>query len=155
IAAAGFASHGVLAGGTWTNAITVGGRAYDPGERIVAANKFVSPGYFLAMGIPLIAGRDFDGRDERTYEPGDPPLSMRVAIANETFVRKYLAPGEALGRRIGLGRNPGTTTPIEIVGIVGDAKYASVREDTPAQLYFPFLEASAIPGLTMYVRTRG
>jgi predicted permease len=154
LSAAGFASHQVLAGGAWRNTITIEGRAYDPSERVVAANKFVSPGYFTTMGISLIAGRDFDSRDERVSAPDDPPLAMRVAIANETFVRRYLDGKSALGRRVGFGRNPGTPTPIEIVGVVGDAKYTAVREDIPPQLYFPFLEAPQIPGFTMYVRTR-
>jgi predicted permease len=154
IATAGFASHPVLAGGGWRNFITIEGRASNPSERVVALNKFVSPGYFATLGIPIIAGRDFDGRDERISAPDDPPVPVRVAIANETFVKRYLDGKPALGRRIGFGRNPGTPTPIEIVGVVGDAKYTSVREDMPAQLYFPFLEASQIPGFTMYVRTR-
>jgi predicted permease len=155
VVGATFSSHSLLTGGAWRNAITIDGRPYNPAERVTAANKFVSPGYFATLGIPLIDGRDFDGRDEQTLPPGSPPLSMRTAIANQAFVKRYLLDGKpAVGRRIGLGRNPGTPTPIEIVGVVGDAKYTLVREEIPPQLYFPFLEASGIPGMVVYVRTR-
>src|SRR5262249_15569573 len=58
-------------------------------------------------------------------------------------------------RHIGFGINPGTKTPIEIVGVVRDAKYDGVRDEIPRQVFFPFLQNDFAGGAVMYVRTRG
>jgi predicted permease len=152
VSGAGFASNPLLAGGSWNSNITIAGRPYDPNERVLTHNNGVSPGYFAAMGIRVIAGRDFDTRDERQVEPGQdaPP---RVAIVNQEFVKRFLDGRDPLGLRIGTGRDPGTPTPIEIVGLVSTAAYTSLRSDPLPQVYFPFFEAPEIGGLTMYVRT--
>ena len=113
----------------------------------------VSPGYFKAMGIPLLAGRDFDHRDERTVEPAPEAPAYRVAIVNERFARHYFGDASAIGRRIGFGGNPNTRTPIEIVGVVRDSKYTDVRDDVQRQVFFPFLEDPRPSGFTVYLRT--
>ncbi len=160
VTGAAFVSHGLLAGGSWNNRITIEGRAYDPNARPWAMMNQISPGYFGAMGIPLVAGRDFDQRDENLTAPGAKeresmiaPAPPRVAIANEQFVKQYLNGREALGIHVGFGSDPGTTTPTEIVGVVATAKYTSMRSEPTAQLYFPYFESPSIDGFTMYVRT--
>jgi predicted permease len=153
VAGAGFASHALLEGGSWNSAITIEGRAYDPSNVVVTHNNLISPGYFDAMGIRILAGRDFDSRDQRDNPPGDDTLPPSVAIANEQFVKQYLNGRDPIGHRIGFGANPGSKTPIEIVGVVTTAKYTSMRSEPKAQLYFPFLEGPSIVGMTMYVRT--
>jgi predicted permease len=122
---------------------------------VLTYNNLISPGYFDAIGIRLLAGRDFDLRDEKDSPPGGPLFAPRVAIVNEQFVTQYLDGRPPLGIHIGFGRNPGTPTPIEIVGVVTTAKYTSLRAEPEAQLYFPYLEAPTIRGLTMYVRAPG
>ena len=129
------------------------GRPRDPGEEIHAHNNFVSPGYFGAMGIRLLAGRDFDSRDDRPLEASVPPGLPRVAIANEQFVNQYLGGRVPLGVHIGFGTDPGTPTPIEIIGVVTTAKYTSIRSEPQPQLYFPYFARPSIGRLTMYVRT--
>jgi predicted permease len=115
----------------------------------------VSPGYFKTMGIPLIAGRDFDDRDVR-YEPADPKgqlPSYKVAIVNESYAKHYFGNRSPIGRHIGFGINPGTKTPIEIIGVVKDSKYTGVRDDIPRQVFFAFMENDTAGGAVMYVRT--
>ena len=77
----------------------------------------VSPDYFRAMGVPLLAGRSF--RDDDVLD-GAP-----VAIVSRSLARKYFPDGDAIGRRI---RTPNTTYST-IVGVVGDQKTASVFEE--------------------------
>src|SRR5438034_11669990 len=48
--------------------------------------------------------------------------------------------------------NPGTKTPIEIIGVVKDAKYTGVRDDIPRQVFFAFMENDFAGGAVMYVR---
>jgi predicted permease len=117
----------------------------------------VSPDYFKTMGIPLLAGRDFDQRDVR-FEP--PPANTadfaplyQVAIVNESYAKHYFGDRSPIGRHIGFGTNPGTKTPIEIIGVVKDAKYTGVRDDIPRTVYFAFLESDFAGSSVMYVRT--
>jgi predicted permease len=153
VSAAGFVSNRLLEGGSWNSNMTIEGRAYDPNARVLTYNNRVSPGYFEAMGIQLVKGRDFDVRDERQVDGKSPAPPPRSAIANEEFVKRYLGDREPLGVHIGFGRDPGTPTPIEIVGVVATAKYRSLRSEPEPQLYFPYLETGSVNALTMYVRS--
>ena len=149
---AAFLSNPLLRGGSWNQRMTIEGRPYDQANRPLAHNNWISPGYFDTLGIRLLAGRDFDARDELHIDPGAPAPSVRVAIANEEFVKQYLAGRDPIGVHVGFGSNPGTPTPIEIVGVVATAKYTRLQSQPQPQLYFPFLEAPSIIGFTMYVR---
>ncbi|HEX8882038.1 MAG TPA: FtsX-like permease family protein, partial [Candidatus Acidoferrum sp.] len=109
-----------LSGGSTDNQVWMEGR--DPASRVDSLFNWTSDGYFKAMGIALLAGRDFS--------PQDTGSSRKVAIVNQSFARK-----------LGLGANPiGKTfrrqaTPsepeqsFEIVGLVADTKYSSLREE--------------------------
>ena len=96
-------------------------------------------------------------RDEytsnKTETAGDDPPPFRVAIVNERFIKKYFPHGNAIGRRIGFGTNPGTKTTIEIVGVVQDAKYTDVRSEIRSQVFFPYLEDGQPGGFAVFVRT--
>ena len=97
-----------------------------PDEQI----RFVSAGYFGAMSIPLLKGRDFDARDL----PGTP----QVAIVNQALARKYWPNGQALGKRISFStRNPKW---YEIVGIVGNVKHRGLDIEDKPEFYIPFLQ---------------
>jgi predicted permease len=152
VSSAAFATQQLLTGSAWSNFITIEGLPFDPDRRWWSYNNAVSPGFFTTMGIPILQGRDFDERDQRISPQGDAAFVPRVAIANRTFVDRFLAGRAAIGTRVGFGRDPGTPTPIEIVGVAGDAKYTSVRDGIPPQLYFPFLESPRIGLATMYIQ---
>jgi putative ABC transport system permease protein len=144
---------GLLEGNEWDSSMTAEGYDAKPGENMNPFCNAVSPGYFKTMGIPLVAGRDFDDRDVRN-EPVDPKASdppYRVAVVNESYAKQYFAGRDPVGRHIGFGMNPGTKTPIEIIGVVKDAKYTGVRDDIPRQVFFAFLE-DELNGSVVYVR---
>jgi predicted permease len=148
---AGFASNDLFRGGSWNSGITIEGLPSQD-KRVVTHNNRISAGYFHAMGMKIVAGRDFDARDENmgpVAEGVHPP----VVIVNQTFVKSYLGDRYPIGVHIGFGRDPGTPTPIEIVGVVTDAKYRSLRGETEPQAFFPYLGGSGVFGFTMYVRT--
>jgi predicted permease len=102
----------------------------------------VSPTYFQTLGIPLLAGRPFTPVDRR----GSP----LVAIVNETVARYYFHGGNPLGKRFAWG--PNDPKNIEIVGVVKDAKYDNLRQDTPRLMYLPTLQQGSAP---TYVQVRG
>ncbi|MGH9139807.1 MAG: ABC transporter permease, partial [Vicinamibacterales bacterium] len=150
-----FAQMGLLEGNEWDSSMSVEGYEAKPGEAMNPFCNAVSPGYFKTLGIPLLAGRYFDDRDAR-FEVGDPNGQLptyKVAIVNESYARHYFGERSPLGRHIGFGMNPGTKTPIEIVGVVRDSKYTGVRDEIPRQVFFSFMENDSAGGAVMYVRT--
>ena len=91
----------------------------------------VSPGYFKAMAIPLIAGRAFTEHDAE-----DAP---RVAIVSQTMAQRFFPNGDAIGNRINV--NTGPESYREIVGIVGDVKQNGLTKETRPHTYEPFAQA--------------
>jgi len=77
----------------------------------------------------------------------------KVCIVNEKFARRFFRDGTAIGRHIGMGGDPGTKLDIEIVGVVGDTKYESMRDEVPLEVYQPSHQVDFVIGMTAYVRT--
>jgi hypothetical protein len=92
----------------------------------------------------VLLGRDFNDRDEA----GAP----KVGIVNQKFVDRYFGGASPLGRHVGMGIDPGTKTDIQIVGVVGDTKYESMRAEIPYELYVPSDQQGFANGGTVYVR---
>jgi predicted permease len=153
VTGAAFTGIGLLQGGSWNSRMTIEGHTAKPDERVVTHNNPISLGYFSTMGMKIVAGRDFDARDE-ILAPVAPGTNPAVVIVNQTFVKRYLGNRNPIGIRIGFGGDPGTPTPIEIVGVVSDAKYRSLRNETEPQAFFPFLAGPEAGGFIVYVRTR-
>jgi predicted permease len=157
VESAGLSTVRLLERSQWSSTIAVDGYQATDGENMNQLCNSISPDFFRTMGIPFVAGRDFDARDELgpRADPSSRPETFRVAIANERFVRQYFGDQNPIGRRIGFGGDPKTPTPIEIVGVVKDSKYTEVRVETQRQLFFPFLESDNPSSFTIYVRARG
>ena len=113
-----------LVGGSWGHDVHVGSNE--------GPSKFtwVSPGYFETMRIPLIMGRDFN--------PSDTIGSLRVAVVNEMFVRRYLGRINPLGQTVRTGQEPDyPSTVYQIVGVIPDTKYNNLRDATPPMAFAP------------------
>jgi predicted permease len=151
-----FAQVGLLEGNEWDSSMSVEGYDPKPGEDMGPYCNAVSPGYFKTMGIPILSGRDFDDRNVRFNVTAPDPTALpsyQVAIVNESYARHYFGDRSPLGRHIGFGTNPGTKTPIEIIGVVKDAKYTGVRDEIPRQVFFAFMENDFAGAAVIYVRT--
>ncbi len=109
-------------------------------------NNGVSPGYFAALGTPVIAGRDFS--------EADASAKQKLAVVNETFARRFFAGRSPLGRRFAYGTDPDTKPDIEIVGVVRDAKYGELREETLAEVFVDSDQMPDVLQANFYVRTR-
>ena len=162
VQAVAFANVGLLEGNEWDSTITVEGYQAKPGERMNPYCNSISPGYFRTMGVPVIDGREFDARDEGAApKPTDPNQNdgrgngYRHAIVNQSFAKRFFGDNSPVGRHIGFGLNPGTPTPLEIVGVVRDSKYTGVRDDVPQQVFFPLLEERTPSSVVVYVRAAG
>ena len=112
------------------------------------------------MGVPMVQRARFHRKDtERVlHRKGTPPRNEDFyvpakLIVNETFVKKYFGGRNPLGRHVGLGLDPGTKLDMEIIGVVKDIKYTSLRDDIPEQAFEPYLADKYTSGMTVYVRT--
>jgi putative ABC transport system permease protein len=117
----------------WNNELQVDTPNPPTGDAALAFFNFVSPGYFGTLRTPLLAGRSF------TY--GDTETAPLVAVVNETLARKFFPNGDALGKYFRVRPEPGNTAPpIQVVGLIKDAKYESLREEAHATAYFPIAQ---------------
>ena len=103
----------------------------------------VGPNFFTTMHIPFLAGRDFNASDFRVSaaNSGLIPSSARTpVIVNQAFVQKYLGKENPLGKRFGEAESAEDHPALpgyEIIGVVRDAKYSSLRRDIQAMMYTP------------------
>jgi predicted permease len=152
----GLASMRILEDNEWDSGMTVEG--YTPAKTGDHAQPFmnqISPGYFAALGVPIVAGRDFSETDNKLVQDPLRPdrKSPAVVMINETFARRYFAGRDPLGRHIGFGTDPGAPANMEIIGVVKDIKYTNLRDEIPEQAYIPYLGSDFVGDMTVYLRT--
>ena len=112
------------------------------GDPILARGVWVNnigPRYFATLGVPLIAGREFND--------GDSASSPGVVILNQTFAERYFGYTSPIGKIIHL-----RDTPMEVVGIVRDSKYSQIRETVEPSVYRPIYQQFGVP-VQLLIRT--
>jgi predicted permease len=130
VRAAAMTAPALLSGSVNSTSIYVQGRVYPAGvqSRDNINRLVISPNFFDVMGIPILVGRGFTERDKET--------APKVVIINEAAVRRYFSNQNPIGQRFGSSvENAGD---LEIVGVLRDAKYDSVRDDAPPTMYVPY-----------------
>ena len=133
----------LLSGNLRVGIIQVPGYSARPDEKTIAFFLPVGDGFLSTMGIPLLRGRDLNTRDDAS--------GPKVALINEALARKYWRNKNPLGRHFTL-RN----VDLEVVGIVGDAKYTNLRGAIPPTVYFPYVQQmDSMPQVHFEVRTAG
>ena len=131
VKSAAYAMWPLLNGREWDLTVVVEGHQAEQGEDMQVYYNLVSPGYWQAMGIPLLRGRDFDERDR--VDGGDDPQPWTVAIVNREFAEHFFGAQDPIGRRIGCCHGPGTKPSIRIVGVVENSLVCrSSRRRAPA-----------------------
>ena len=117
--------------GTWNNPIWVQGHLNAHRDTDVHHNV-VGTGYFVTMGIPLLAGR--------TFGPQDSASSQKVGVIGETMARTLFPSGSPIGQHYG-HRGPKNADDIEVIGVVKDVKYNSLEERPQPGDYLPYTQA--------------
>jgi predicted permease len=137
----------LLAGKGRSRGIAVQGFEAGPDTDSYSNYNRVGPGYFSALGIPLVAGREFTDADTVN--------SPKVALVNRTFARKFGLANDAIGKLIGWDPGEGyrSTLDTTIVGVVEDAKYSDVKQKVPPQFFVPYRQDKQLGGMHVYVRT--
>ena len=139
VGAASIAAITPLQGGGMSTPMTVNGVSTGTAEVYF---NIISPRFFEIVGTPLVSGRDLTDADD-----GKAPA---VALVNETFIRKHVA-GNPFGQRVLISpRLP----EMQIVGVVKDAVYESLRAAPPATVYASYLQTRGQP-MTLVIDARG
>jgi predicted permease len=112
-----------------------------PGNGVPFYRHWVSPGFFETLEIPLVLGR--------VTGPQDSSSSSRVVVVNQKFVRDYLHGDNPISRKFDAG-----SLKAQIVGVVGDTKYGSLRSDAPPTAYFSYLQYTRDYPASMTVEVR-
>ena len=118
--------------------------APSPGQRPLALFRSVSPTYFGAVGIPLVAGR--------VLADSDTAQAPAVVVVNQTLARRFWPGGSAIGGRIAIDQIPGRVA--DVVGVVGDVKPDRLDGEEWPTLYVPYPQAPSL-AMTLAVRTAG
>ena len=133
----------LLAGSNWGSDVSVEGFERGPDTDANARFNEVGPGYFKALGVPLLSGREFTESDGLS--------SGQVAVVNETFARKFNLGRDAVGKWMAQGGDD--SLDIQIVGLIQDMKYSSVKDTIPPVFYLPYRQDPRIGFINFYVRT--
>jgi predicted permease len=104
----------------------------------------VGSDYLRTLGVPILLGRDITDAD--THE------APKVALVNQTFVKRFFPSGNVLGHTVG-GSKP--EKQFTIVGVAADSKYTTVAEKPRPMIYFPFSQRESVSDMHVELRTRG
>src|SRR5262245_18244283 len=151
------------------NPMKIQGYTPKPGEEMFIPWMQVYPNSFATLGIPLVAGRDFGSQDNVQWRPANicPPEARapQVGIINESMARRFFGAENPVGRRFGFSNSvascsgasePDPASQIEIIGVVKDVKYASLRNEGRAMFYLPYYQATTGRGqMTLVARIAG
>jgi putative ABC transport system permease protein len=134
-----------ISGGDANGDLTVEGLASGPGDLAAVSFRRALPGYFRAMGIPLIRGRDFSGADDPRHE--------QVTIINENMARRFWPGQDPIGRRFKIGPQD-TAKWITIVGVVRDVRHIGLDSETGFATYQPVSQQPRLQ-MELAIRTAG
>jgi putative ABC transport system permease protein len=126
---------------TTTPMATTGKSALPPDTAIPTDWRIVTPGFFHAMGIPLLRGRDFTDADNST---------TAVTIVSQATAKKFWGDDEPIGRALHRAADNRTFT---VVGVVGDVRSLTLNQESPA-MYYPSA-ARVWPRMDVVVRADG
>ena len=137
------AGDAVFGNGGWNQTVWIE-RPGQPARDAKVSDNLVSPGFFATAGIPILTGREFGEQDRENA-----PL---VALVNQTFARRFFGGENPIGKRFG-DRGQASSGRYEIVGVVGDAKYGSVREQNRPMVFHPMWQEPPRASCVLHVRT--
>lgn len=126
--------------------IEIPGRPADRENAPPVCRNFVGPRFFETLGIPVLAGREF--------EPGDDERAPQSVVISESVSRSYFRGEDPLGHQIFIdGPPPRIRVTATIVGVVKDVRYTSLRADAPLMIYRPSRQELDAPATTFLIRT--
>ncbi len=137
VRAAGFTQLTPLQNWGWEATFSIRNRPDETG--MTAGLRYVTPGYFQALGIPIIRGRGFTDQDSET--------SPHVILVNAAFARRFFPNGDAVGQELDRGT---------IVGVAGDVRQVSLDREAAPEIYYPAAQNVTMAsdlGMSLIVKT--
>jgi predicted permease len=134
----------LVGGSNWGTDVAVQGFQRGPDIDSNARFNMIGPDYFKILGVPMLGGREFTGKDLMN--------GPKVAIVNESFVKKFKLGNDPVGKMMS---DSGEKLDTQIVGLVKDAKYSEVKAQVPALFFVPYKQTDRIREITFYVKTAG
>jgi predicted permease len=131
VRSATIASQSPMSGSNTTSSLAVRGYTPRPGEKLIASHILVGPKYGETLGVPLLLGREIGVQDTVS--------SSKVAVINQAFAEAFFHNQNPIGRRITFEEDS-DKDDLEIVGVLGDAKYDNAREKADRTVYQPILQ---------------
>jgi putative ABC transport system permease protein len=126
-----------ISGDVWNYNIQADAPNAPTGEASLTSFNSISPAYFQTLRTPLLAGRSFNNHDTKT--------APMVAIVNQTLARRFFSGLNPIGRYFRNAEAPEShAPPIQIVGVVKDSKYDSLREETYPIAFFPITQQAPV-----------
>ena len=125
VEAAGGSSRLALEGYRWTGDLSIEGQPQMWGTEL--RHKQVTPGYFRAIGLPLLAGRDVSDADA----PGRP----EVAVINASLARQFFPDVDPVGKRISYSKPGDTPSWVTVIGVVADEKQDGLNTAVRPEVY--------------------
>jgi putative ABC transport system permease protein len=131
-----------FSGSDTNGGVLIEGRPFPPGQNPMAQKRIISPGYFRALGVPVLEGR--------VFTPADDSRAEGVTVVSQSFARRWFPNGDALGRRIGF--NWDWDGFQKIIGVVGDVKHNGL-DDGPSQAVYVNFQQRTDSAFTVAVKT--
>ncbi len=151
VSAVGAINHLPLAGDTWMLGYSINGRPTPlPGQGPRAVYRVVQPGYFAAMGLSLVAGRDIAAADRASSAP--------VAVINQAMAQRQWGSESPIGQRIHLPGPGNVSEPITIVGVAASSRQSDWTSPPDDEVYVAFAQRSqefGLSAMTFVLRTSG
>ena len=147
--AASYSKNGLFSGAETDLSIAVEGFApKSEGDREAAAD-YVGPGYFAAVGIPILLGRDIG--------PQDTQASFRVAVINQSMAKFYFGNVTPIGRTLTVTVDDPNNSKwtLEIVGVSQDVRDHELKGMIPRRFYMPYTQSAPLAGVNFEIRTAG
>ena len=124
-------ANGLFSGHQSGDPVAVEGYTPKAGEEVDTSMDHVGPDYFSTVGIPILMGRQIEAQDSGN--------GLRAAVVNETFAKMFFPKTNPIGKHV-RDTYPGNPADAVVVGVAADAKYNSLREETPPRLYVPLFQ---------------
>lgn len=147
VEAATLATYSPLSGTRRSSGVTVQGYPRQSDEEdMIVSDMMVGPSYCETLGLPVLLGREIGLQDTEA--------SAKVAVVNQTFAEYFFHGENPIGRRFEFGDEPKESAGIEIVGVIGDAKYGDPRDKPLRTVYRPILQVKDY-SVSLQIRTQG
>jgi predicted permease len=145
------ATYSPMSGTGRSGTITVRGYTHDPGQNMEVADILIGPSYLETLGVPLLLGRDIG--------PRDTPAAQKIAVVNQSFAQRFFPGQNPIGKQFYFGDedDPERSEDLEIVGVIGDVKYDSAKEEAGPTAYRPILQVqdSSAYSSNLQIRSTG